>query len=359
MSPLRTALVLGVLIGFLTRCPAQVPPATPPAPAPAAANPAKALAEGLLDQALDKLRSLPWMETRIRHEMNSIGVKVEVTGQMITAAGNKVYYEREVNVGGAKGSIKIVSNGRTSWHIQQLDAGQTAIETIDLAGFDEATAGSLAGVLLALGAATGHGPVGRHATWFAGPPGGTDDIDWRVREELLSNMGFVGIQPALMDVRKRITFERVELTLLPGKDPVPVYRLEGKWNKKTLDGILGNRPEMDLTGLWEKRQVYPLRPRGCRLYLGRESWWLGGEPLWPYRLEWVGPTRAGGEDEVLVAVEFQQPRFQPRADADRIFTFQAPLDEAVGQTVKISKEIERRRERLKKLKELEEEAKSR
>lgn len=68
--------------------------------------------------------------------------------------------------------------------------------------------------------------------------------------------------------------------------------------------------EVQVLGLWKqevrqqlapKDQPWPANlPRLCRLT-------LRGAERWPRRLEWFGPTRAGGRDGLLVELEFRNP----------------------------------------------------
>jgi hypothetical protein len=112
--------------------------------------------------------------------------------------------------------------------------------------------------------------------------------------------------PLLQNVRDQMTLIKQEEAECHKQK---VLKLTGVWSAEVRATLAGERDA------WP-----PLVPRVCRLYLGT------ARPHWPYRLEWLGPASPGGEDSLLIQIEFLNPHCrlageQPPAGYRRRFTF--------------------------------------
>lgn len=281
--------------------------------------------DALLDQAIRNLRNLTWIDTVIWQQMNSQGVKLETTGRYVAAPKEgKVYYQLDVRIGGATGQSKLVSDGKTAWQLEQVGNKKT-VHTYK--------ASYLKAVL---------------------QDTGEDDVGRQVREELSAQYGLAGVRPILQDLRKNMTFPRVQSTALtrPGKVPVPVYLLEGEWNQQTRE-LISPRAAVDSKAAGkDKAELWdPFVPRKCRCYLAQDWWWPWASSLWPYRIEWHGPTKPQGPDELLLTLEFRDPVIQPpeaQAERDRIFAAGLSDEEkALAKDLNLDEVVKKRREFLK------------
>lgn len=296
--PPRRFLLLAILAGFLscTGRPlwAQTPPATPPAEAkPEAPKPTPA--EELLAKAFDRLKDLKWMETDFKQQVFLMGGKWEAKGTYIIApAENRIAYDVTVHVGGVPGTTKIRCDGQTLWHWQQIGK-EKVVFSYPLEKLREASKN-----------------LDRNELE-------PDKVEQLIRDSEAEH-GFLGIQPQLEELKQWMTFPKLESTSLNNK---PVYLLQGEWSKAFLDKM-APRPEgeagkqANLRELYEKRQ-YPFlnQPRSARVYLGREN-------LWPYRIEWLGPIKNGGSDELLTVLDFSEPVLAPKPGTEMSTLFSLP-----------------------------------
>jgi hypothetical protein len=334
MSPHRAVLIVSLLALVLPAA-AQQPAPTPPAPA---ANPG----EAILDRAVSNLRSLGWVETDFKQQMSTQGVRFEASGRyLIPPDGEwKVLYQLDLRLGDVRTVHKIVSDGGTVWRIVRVQ-DLTTQETVQ----NEVVRYPVDGLRTALDEVK-RSDLGDQKT----------EQIWR---DVVGEHGFSGLQPLLRDLRDRLTFTRVEPAELPGVGPVTL--LEGEWNKATLDLIAPDRKVDSAAGpslreQWDKRQArYTYWPRKCRLFLGPVGgFWPWAAPLWPYRVEWLGPTKAGGADELLVALEFSRPVPKTAAEAANELTV-ADEEKKLAKDYDPASFVKRRQERLAQAKRFEDE----
>ncbi len=309
---------------------AEEKPEAKPADAPS-------LGDELVRQALEKLNKLGWISTDIRQELAVRGLRVEARGRYVFATGDRVAYQLETAVAGATGSNRIVCDGRKIWRITRF-GGQKSIQRYDQSPLRDFKLAEQGDEL-------------------------EKEVERQFRDHLLAMHGFTGVRAVLQDLRDRVRFalpEPTVLTLASGKQ-VSVHLLRGEWTAKTMEKLIpkGNSADASkqIVEAWESRQGFVNVPRRCRLYLGKAD----GTDLWPYRLEWLGPTRPGGEEEVLTAIELGDPQLAPAppADADRFFEVKlTPEEEKEIQTVQFSELVKTSRDALVKMRQDQESAKA-
>jgi len=297
---------------------------------------APSVGDQLVRQALEKLNKLGWISTDIRQELSVRGLRVAARGRYVFATGDRVAYQLETAVAGVTGSNRIVCDGRKVWRITQL-GNQKSIQRYDqspLRDFKPAEEGDEL----------------------------EKEVERRFHDDLLAMHGFSGVRAVLEDLRDRVLFALPEPTVLSlenGKQ-VNVHLLRGEWTAKTLEKLIPKGNSADATKkiveAWENRQGFVNVPRKCRLYLGK----AGATDLWPYRLEWLGPDRPGGEEELLAAIELSDPQLAdaPPADADQFFEVKLTPEEVKQiQTVPFSEFIKSSRDSLVTMKREQERAK--
>jgi hypothetical protein len=113
------------------------------------------------------------------------------------------------------------------------------------------------------------------------------------RADFYQNQFFAGLMPLLRSIQEQVTFTRLDNTRWRDRDVL------------LLTGALGGNAD----GSWP---IY--QPRQCRLFLDAQS-------LWPYRIEWWGPTLKKTGDVLLSQIEFREPVLNRPANDDQ-FTFQ-------------------------------------
>jgi hypothetical protein len=124
-----------------------------------------------------------------------------------------------------------------------------------------------------------------------------------LRNEFLQRPHFQGMMPLLRNLRSRLVWARGETIRQAGGAQL---RLVGVW------------PNEESAKLSPSGQSWPGGlPRQCHLYLDAHTYW-------PRRVEWWGPSSAGGVDHLLVQMEFRDPVVNHPLAADmceRLFTF--------------------------------------
>lgn len=323
MSPARL-IRLACLVSLFGSTALAQPPASPPTTSSTSTK--RTPAEELLDKSLEKLAKLPWMETTFKHQVYGKGLLYDATGTHIVAPPEKmVCYETRVKLGNATGLLRIQCDGETVWRILQ-NGDQKHVTKYSLKERDEA-----------------RGKIER------GRLG--EELSAQLLRDDDSEHGFLGIQPALLELKEKMTFPKMESATLDGR---PVQVLEGEWTKSYLDKVVPPRKEgasgADRREAWTKRTGFPGFPRSCKVYLGREN-------LWPYRIEWYGPVMPEGKDERLVALDYSEPKLEKPGSAATAKLFR-PSDEELekAEAMDASVLITNRQNTLKQLKAQEEKA---
>jgi hypothetical protein len=304
---------LVVLSATLTRTAASVAPLAAVAPVPepytipaAPAPHPNAAAERCLDQAIEMFRAdrVSWLEMTIWQKAQLPGFVYEADGLYQLAPGQRFRLEMHIHPAEGEGTMLSVSDGRELWRAERT--GQGAWENV--------THINLAEVFAVM-----NGPA-----------------EGRLREEFLQRPHFQGMAPLLRTLRSRLVWAQCELLRPTGETSVPLsgserIHLVGVWSKEeALKRVAPNQPWLAAL------------PRQCHLYLDARSYW-------PHRVEWWGPTTAGGPDRLLMQMEFRNPVFnRPLAPhiCARLFTFHPGTVEIEDETATITAEMTKRANEL-------------
>lgn len=293
---------LVVLSAALTRTAASVAPATaavPPLPEPSTVSPAPApradaAAERHLGLAVDafKAERVTWLEMAIWQKVQLPGCSYEADGSYLLAPGQRFRMEMHTHPGEGEGTLLSVSDGRVLWQAERTGQGS----------WENVTRLNLSEVFSIM-----NGPARA-----------------QLREEFLQRPHFQGMRPLLLDLRGRLVWARSELVRQNGGDRI---HLVGVW------------PSDEARQLSPADHPWPSAlPRQCHLYLDARTYW-------PQRLEWWGPSTAGGADRLLVQMEFRNPVFNhplPAETCARVFAFQPGAAEVEDETATVTAEMSRR-----------------
>jgi hypothetical protein len=284
----RTAASIGPVSAAVPA--AREPSAVPSAPAPQA-DPAS---ERCLDQALDafKPERVNWLEIDLWQKVQIPGCVYEADGIYRLAPGQRFRLEMHTHPAGGEGTMLSVSDGRELWQAERSGKGE----------WENVTRVNLSEVFAAM-----NGP--------AGP---------QLREEFLQRPHFQGMLPLLRDLRCRLVWARSEMIRQAGGERI---RLVGVWPKE--EALRHAAPDQPWPGAL---------PRQCHLYLDARTYW-------PERIEWWGPSKAGGADCLLVQMEFRNPVFNrplPPQTCARLFAFQPGAAEVGDETATVTAEMTKR-----------------
>ena len=248
--------------------PAQLPgdgkeaPRAPRAPgAPANAEPAGAVpvnaplekpeepptdAERVIDLAIKKLTALKSVSAELLEKVEMLKQKLTIEGRYLQAQGNRIYLSLKVKgLADTEGTSLQVCDGETLWDYEQLFDSQFYHKL------------SIKPVLERLNSA---------------------DLDAKLREQIITQMGFAGPETLLVGLRRTLKFEQKEEEgELDGRK---VWILRGTWkNRQGL--MLPNSQAAPATGI-----LPPYVPMDGTLYLGKDDGW-------PYKLVLVGRKPTG------------------------------------------------------------------
>jgi hypothetical protein len=293
---------LVILSAALTRTAASVAPTlaavTPelelgtiaPAPAPQP----DAAAERCLDQAIELFQAdrVSWLEMKIWQKAQLPGFGYEADGSYHLAPGQRFRLEMHTHPIEGEGTMLSVSDGRELWRAER--SGQGAWENVTRVNLSEVFA-------------IMNGPAGR-----------------QLRDEFLQRPHFQGMTPLLRHLRSHLVWARSEMLRQNGGERI---HLVGVWSKEeTLKHVAPNQPWLIAL------------PRQCHVYLHARSYW-------PQRVEWWGPHTAGGQDRLLVQMEFRNPVFNRPLSAEtcaRLFAFHPGGAAVEDQTVSVAAEVTKR-----------------
>lgn len=243
-------------------------------------------ATAALDRCLKKVGELPSYGLNFRQLAATPGLPTTNEGRLVFTPQRRIRYQLDSKHADTQARLTIICDGKTLWHL--VDAGPTKeYTTYRLDDLEE--------------------ELKRLAT-------GQSDLDLSKVEELRKQLdlehGFRGILPVLEDLKAKLTFTGIEPgTLMPdGGPPRPVVILDGEWNKEVRALIVPPKadpqkgpdgkenpsaaPPVDPMVAFDKRQNQPYVPRRAKLFIDKES-------SLPMRLEWWGPKKPGGPDELL------------------------------------------------------------
>jgi hypothetical protein len=257
-----------VLTILLAGALAQQPSSRPSVPGAEKSAPAKSdpAADEVLGKAIDKVdpRKVGWIKTAIWEEVEAQGLNFQAEGHYLAGKGNQVKLDLVLQVGDAKGSLQVISDGQVMWEITQVGSQPPDIAKTDLRK-----------ALQPLEKAT----------------------VLKQRDLYLQSKSFAGLLPLLSALRKDIAFKEMKTMHWRGRD---VILLSGPWSQPVT----------------EAKQWPDYLPRQCRLYLDKETYW-------PHRVEWWGPADARNQDVLLMQLEFRNPE-RPQNVPAKTFAYAPP-----------------------------------
>lgn len=222
-----------------TRAQAPAPPAAPPAAAPAVDEPPTE-AERLIDEAAKKVAAIESVSADLVQDVKMLGQSFQIQGRYLKAPPSRVYLKLTVTgLPGSTGTMLQVCDGEVLWDYQQILESQVYRRLNVKPVFERLQA---------------------------------PEIDDKLRDDILTSLGFSGPETLLVGLRKSVKFDQKEEGELDGR---PVYILRGSW--KNREGIVGpdQRP-IPATGM-----LPPYIPSLAILYIGKEDGW-------PYKLDLQG-----------------------------------------------------------------------
>jgi hypothetical protein len=239
-----------------------------------------------------KAERVSWLEMAIWQKAQLPGFVYEADGSYYLAPGQRFRLEMHTHPAEGEGTMLSVSDGRALWRAERSEQGP----------WENVTHVNLSEVFALM-----NGPAGR-----------------QLRDEFLQRPHFQGMTPLLRNLRVRMVWARGELLRQNGGERI---RLVGVWSRdEALKRVGPNKPWLAAL------------PRQCHLYLHARSYW-------PQRVEWWGPTKAGGDDRLLVQMEFRNPVFNrplsPQMCA-RLFAFHPGNAQIEDETATVTAELSKR-----------------
>jgi outer membrane lipoprotein-sorting protein len=246
-APLVSSVLLGLAFAQAPTGPAQAPPGAMPtagstgqAAAPARPDEPPTEAERFIDGAIKKIAGLQSISADLSQYVEMLNQKFSITGKFLKAAKNRVYLRLTVaGLPDTSSTTLQICDGETLWDFQRVLDSQFYRKL------------SIKPVLERLE---------------------SPDLDPRIKEQAISQMGFAGPEALLVSLRKVIRFTLKEDGKLDGKN---VWILRGTW--KSRQGlVMPNSQPVPATG--------PLPyyvPSDATLYLGKDD-------SWPYKVVLVG-----------------------------------------------------------------------
>jgi outer membrane lipoprotein-sorting protein len=297
------------------------PPTAPTAPAPipgsvqaaqaaaAAANEPPTEAEKTLDAAAKKLAALTSVSADVAQSVDMLDQKFTIQGRYLKGPNRRIYLKLTVSgLPDATGVMLQVCDGQTLWDYQQILESQSYRKV----------------------------EIGQVFERLKSPA-----LDDKVREEVLSRLGFAGPEELLIGLRRSVKFDQQTTETLDGKE---VWVLRGEWKDRS--GLLGpNQQPLPLTT--------PLPAYIPSLVIVS----IGKDDSWPYKIRLVGrrPTmlidtrRVGPDGQKIGArnsiqevkptameLTYTNVKINPELKLDE-FVFQAPpsarVDDSTQQLV--------------------------
>ena len=274
--------LLGSLILLLAGAVGQQPPTRPPArPAPLSPPPAKPAppaktdpaATRVLDEAIQGLepKIVSTVETEIWQQEDIQGVAFQADGSYLLAPDNRLHLKLNVLFGGTRGSMEMVCDGKTLWEAIQIGASPRIVSRkVDVSQVQEALKGKKEGE--------------------------------QVRQEWFQEQCIAGLLPLLKSIRERMVVTGQQKVRRGSREMI---KLTAVWSPDVTRALLGPNAQ------WPA-----YLPRQCYLYLGQTG---AKKTLWPFRIEWWGPTTGSRPEDILIwQLEFRKPKLNQPLPADRL-----------------------------------------
>jgi hypothetical protein len=281
-------LVAAGLVGLMGAFGLPTSPAAATLPLPP--NLADPLAEQTLDRSIAALapERIGFIETKLWQKVTLPNCRYEATGRYLMGPKRCFRLEMRTKQGDIEATRLAVCDGTTLWEADRVGSGE----------WDKVTRLDLDMVLAAI-----DGP----------------GLAEMLRAEFLESPRFGGVVPLLRNVRRRMAWVKTEKLERAGKSRL---RLTGVWRA-------------DFAAYVKSQEPWPAGlPEQCRLELDPAT-------LWPYRLEWWGPTTVGAADTLLAQLEFRDPVVHttlPPELCAKEFTFSAGNTAVVDQSKTIMAE---------------------
>jgi outer membrane lipoprotein-sorting protein len=227
-------------------------------------------AERIIDSAIKKIAALNTISATLLQSVDMLNQKFTIEGRYLRAQGTRVYLSLTVKgLSDTAGTTLQVCDGDTMWDFEQLFESQFYRKM------------SIKPVLERLN---------------------SPDLDPKIREQIITQMGFSGPETLLVGLRRTLKFDQKEEGQLDGRQ---VWILRGTW--KSRQGLMmPNSAAAPATGI-----LPPYVPMDGTLYLGKDD-------NWPYKLVLVGrkptialDTRQRGIDGRVIGSQRSIEKIEP------------------------------------------------
>ncbi len=288
------------------------PPASAPAAGPGGAKPAEPApeppteAERLIDEAIKKIAGLKSVSADLVQTVDMLKQKFEIRGRYLKAPSSRIYLRLSVSgLPDSAGTSVKVCDGETLWDYQQI--------------FDSKSYHKLS-----------IKPVFERLN--------SPDMDPKIRDQLVTQLGFSGPEALLVGLRTSIKFDIKEEDIIDGK---PVWVLRGAWRNRS--GLVGP----------DQRPLPPTGPLPAYVP-SIATLTVGKDDGWPYKLVMVGkvPTilvtpRAGSQkapsgkrpadqiEPIQLTLVYSGVKLNPEIKADE-FVFSAPSNVPVEDNTELT-----------------------
>jgi hypothetical protein len=258
LLPLFAGLAVS-LAGALTMTTSSSAVTAPPPTLPLRADGAAVQA---LVGALERLspEHVRWLQVRLWQKVDALPLAFQAEGLYQAGPDHRLRLDLRLHSAAPTIRLIMVSDGQTLWQAHDMPGSAATVTRLELRKVLEAIERPDA-------AAT--------------------------RADFYENQFFAGPVPLLRSIQELVTFTRLDRT---------------RWRDHEVLLLTGART-------WAPDGSCPMHlARQCRLFLDAQS-------LWPYRIEWWGPTPKQTGDVLLSQIEFRDPVLN-RPASDALFTFQ-------------------------------------
>lgn len=201
-------------------------------------------------------QKLGWVEATLWQKVDTQGLSFTAAGRYLAGPDHRLRIDLDVSFGKTVGKMQVTSDGATLWSVMQIAGGEPDITRLDL----------------------------RQIKTQLDSPGTSP----KLREEFFKAHSFTGLAMLMQALGQQLVFTRQEPDRWMGKEAL---KLTGVWAPELVKQITNNPAN------WPA-----FVPRTCRLFVDKQT-------LWPYRLEWLGPTGQDPDDNLLMQLEFRDPKF--------------------------------------------------
>jgi hypothetical protein len=240
-----------LLTGMVNRQPAPLAES-----APLAGQPDNGESRRLLEQAIVTYAPgrIAWAELTLWQRIMDDGAAYEVSGRYLAAPGHRVRLELQTQVGGTRGEVKLVSDGKVLWQWERLGAEAPRLSGVELPKLQPGL------------------NTPEYVAWATG--------------ETLRAEAFAGVGALLQLAHERLHSLRSKAVRWKGLE---IIQVTGDWPEDPAQLA-------DVPDYLRPRHT----PRLCSIYLDAKT-------LWPHRVEWWGSERPADPPTLLLQTEFRDP----------------------------------------------------